>query len=62
MLDQNENKRLVAIGIRRKGDKGFKKSFDPKVKFDNIFIDPETLPVPHAAVSNASQILNLLPE
>ncbi len=62
MNNQNENKRLVLIGIRRKGEKGFKKSIDANVSSNQSFNEKTPLDIPIAPLSNSDQILNLLPE
>lgn len=55
-------RKLVLVGIRRKGEKGFKKSFDPKWKPENESLTSESLDIPLHKMTNSEKILNLLPE
>ena len=60
MKNQNENKRLVLIGIRRKGEKGFKKRIDSKITSNQSISDEIGQEIPFTPASNSNQILNLL--
>lgn len=60
-MDQNKNqKRLVMIGIRRKGEKGFKKSFDRLFNADQDSFKPVTSEINPGQVSNSSEILRIV--
>jgi hypothetical protein len=60
MNHQDEPRRLVLIGIHKKGDKGFKKRFDYKAKLNQINDVDDLLLVPDQAHSSSSRIMNLL--
>ena len=60
MNNQNDNKRLVLIGIRRKGEKGFKKRIDSKASSNQSISEELGQELPFAPTSNSDQILNLL--
>jgi hypothetical protein len=62
MNNQNENKRLVLIGIRRKGEKGFKTRVDSNISLNQSTNEDASLDISVSPHSNSSQILNLLPE
>ena len=60
MKNQNDNKRLVLIGIRRKGEKGFKKRVDSEVTSNQTVAEDFAVDIPVVPNSNSHQILNLL--
>jgi len=62
MINNNKDKRLVLIGIRRKGEKGFRKSFDSNVESNQSSIIQDSVHIPQTPDSKSSQIINLLSE
>jgi hypothetical protein len=60
MENQNENKRLVLIGIRKKGEKGFKTLVDSKATLNQIVTDEYHTNIPITPISNSDRIINLL--
>ncbi len=60
MKNQNDNKRLVLIGIRRKGEKGFQKRIDSEITSNQSTSDEIGQEIPFTPASNSNQILNLL--
>lgn len=62
-MNKNEQKRLVLIGIRRKGENGFKKRIDtriPLVSGETQFEEKSAVISP-AQVSNAGRIIRIIP-
>jgi hypothetical protein len=62
MIDNEKQRRLVLIGIHRKGEKGFKKRFSEKENLEGIPAKPETLPLTPEQIGKLNQISNLLSE
>ncbi len=60
MKTKNDNKRLVLIGIRRKGEKGFQKRIASEETINQSISDELGRDLPFTPSSNSSQILNLL--
>lgn len=58
----DEPKRLVLIGIHKKGDKGFKKRIDNQVTFNQTNALEELMLISEQARTRSSQIINLLPD
>jgi hypothetical protein len=59
---RDEPKRLVLIGIHKKGDKGFKKRIDNQVTLNQTNALDELLLIAEQARSRSSRIINLLPD
>ncbi len=62
-MNNNDEKRLVLIGIRRKGEKGFTKSFDTRVNLKNDPSKKEKVntTIDPAQISDSSQIIRIMP-
>ncbi len=60
-MNQKEQRRLVLIGIRRKGEKGFKKRFDSQVEPKTDPIKKEINATNPAHTSNSTQIMRIMP-
>ncbi len=53
MIDAKKSKRLVLIGIRKKGDSGFKKHIDAKYKGSTEDLAPKLLPLSRLSTEEA---------
>lgn len=62
MIDRENQKRLVLIGIHRKGEKGFKKRFDKKEELKRDSLAPDSLPIAPEQVFSKNRSVNLIPE
>ncbi|MBU2512905.1 hypothetical protein KJ966_16320 [bacterium] len=60
---KNEQKRLVLIGIRRKGEKGFKTRFDTRVDSKDTSSEKvrKNSAINPGHISDSSQIIRIMP-
>ncbi len=59
--DQDQ-KRLVLIGVHRKGEKGFKKRIDKEIQSKDFELKPESLTMNPEQIYTVPQTSNISPE